>query len=254
MRPGVSSGRPQGLGRSKQRLGCCKDSRARLSGRRGRPRRGLRPGASRTWIRTPRPASGTQRQEQLSCAHAHRPPNSKNPQSRASSPRTHRCGRGACMRGAGERLRLVQLILDELHSGVDQPGHHSRRGVDRTEHPHRAPPQSHGRLPRDRAAGKGQDVRMHRHDSRRQAASRPRENTLHRDHPEQPRLRHIRGEVGGSAPAACAAGARVDSAMARSGAGYARFSCSTAGAPPVTCPVTCSFPCPPCCSAARSAT
>jgi hypothetical protein len=149
-----------------------------------------------------RQAWGGSGQEPLVCAHAHRTPNSKNHPCRPSSSRRHSCGHSVCLRGADERLRLVRF-LGKLRSGQYPPEHHSGRGIDRSDRPSQAPPPRKGRLPRGGAAGTGQDLRMHCHDSRRQAAFRSRQNAFRRHHQDQQRLRRIRGEVGrGSRPPA----------------------------------------------------
>jgi hypothetical protein len=51
-------------------------------------------------------------------------------------------------------------------------------------------------LPEGGGPGKGQNLRMHRHNSGCQAAVCARHDSFPRHNPEQPRLRHIRGEVG----------------------------------------------------------
>ena len=79
-------------------------------------------------------------------------------------PRSDRRDRGARVRSADQRLRLILLDVDLEHA--DDPEHRARRGVDRTERPVRAPPSRDGRLPHVGAAGSRQDVCVHGHGQR----------------------------------------------------------------------------------------
>jgi hypothetical protein len=74
------------------------------------------------------------------------------------------------------------------------------------------PARGQRRLPRGGAAGKRQDLRMHRDDTRSQTAIRRQQDAFRRHCAERQRLRHLRGEVGarrGGASAIASCGAYV---------------------------------------------